>query len=180
MMEWPNIDSRPCLMSTPPITQKNALLALASAASNAATVSALVTQPEQPCSSGVRTCISANPPPVTGWIRCWVGKASIPPMMRRTLLKEEEPISDGAVQGVIREVVGRQGVAEREPGVAAEQVEQVAARRGVEHQAHAPEHELGRERAYVLARLLEAPLEFDTDLVTDEQRQPPAPSPLVL
>src|SRR2546427_216381 len=69
-------------MSTPPITQKNALLALASAASNAATVSALVTQPEQPCSSGVRISISANPPPVTGWIRCWVGKASIPPMMR--------------------------------------------------------------------------------------------------
>src|SRR5438093_12855220 len=67
-------------MSTPPITQKNALLALASAASNAATVSALVTQPEQLCSSGVRTCISANPPPVTGWIRCWVGKASIQPV----------------------------------------------------------------------------------------------------
>src|SRR5256712_12636450 len=78
-------------MSTPPITQKNALLALASAASNAAAVSALVTQPEQLCSSGVRTCISANPPPVTGWIRCWVGKASTPPMMRRTLLKEDVP-----------------------------------------------------------------------------------------
>src|SRR3989454_200803 len=44
-----------------------------------------------PAGHGVRICISANPPPVTGWIRCWVGKASIPPMMRRTLLKENVP-----------------------------------------------------------------------------------------
>src|SRR5947207_5240400 len=82
-MYWPYSASRPCLMSTPPIHQKKALVAARSASSWSWPKS----EPAQlaQLTWTFNASMMANPPPANGSTRSCAGKASTPTMMRRRL-----------------------------------------------------------------------------------------------
>src|SRR6266568_2030926 len=77
-------------MSTPPITQKNALVAAFSASSWSCAASDKLAQLPH-VAVGLSSSMIAKPPPPNGSTRSCAGKASTPAMMRRAFLNDTLP-----------------------------------------------------------------------------------------
>src|SRR5436853_6713061 len=90
---------------------------------------------------------------------------------------EKDPVADRAVDGVVGEAIGRR-LLEVEPGVAAEDVEQIAGGPEIQHQAGAAVGQRGRGAAGLWIGALVARVELCADDVTEEVPQPTAAADL--
>src|SRR2546425_805967 len=92
---------------------------------------------------------------------------------------EKDPVADRAMDGVVGEAIGRR-LLEVEPGVAAEDVEQIAGGPEIQHQAGAAVGQRGRGAAGLRIGALVARVELCADDVTEEIAQPAATADLVV
>src|SRR3989449_4251171 len=90
---------------------------------------------------------------------------------------EKDPIADRAVNGIVGEAVRRR-LFEVEPGVPAEDIEEVAGGSKVQHQTSAPVSQCGRGAAGLRIGALVARVELCADDVAEEVPQPTAAADL--
>src|SRR3989441_11609302 len=90
---------------------------------------------------------------------------------------EKDPIADRAVNGIVREAIRRR-LFEVEPGVPAEDIEEVAGGSKVQHQAGAAVSQCGRGAAGLRIGALVARVELRADDVAEEVPEPTAAADL--